>query len=173
MGADADSILRLSYLDADVRRELFAGAALKRRSVRSRSVRNALSLRNGRSPEPGSSSPAPFRREHSSHGDRVRIFGDVSVREDERVGGAAVAVMGSVRIDGEVDQDVVAVLGSVELGPHAVVRGDVVTVGGRLNRAATAQVGGAVTEVALGDPGVHVNSLRGSTGSEASVRSRA
>ena len=29
VGADADSILRLSYLDADVRRELFAGAALE------------------------------------------------------------------------------------------------------------------------------------------------
>ena len=45
------------------------------------------------------------------------------------------AVLGSVRINGEVGDQVVAVLGSVDLGPHAVVHGDVVTVGGRLRRA--------------------------------------
>ncbi len=153
VGADADSILRLSYLDAGVRREMFADAALERPEPPERPERAEPPER----PEPPErDAPPRFRRERSSHGDRVRIFGNVSVDENERVGGAAVAVMGSVRIDGEVDQDVVAVLGSVELGPHAVVRGDVVTVGGRLHRAATAQVTGAVTEVALGDPGVHV-----------------
>jgi hypothetical protein len=155
VGGDADSILRLSYLDAGARRELFADVALERPERPEQLERPEQPQR----PEPPErpERPDPFRREHSSHGDRVRIFGDVSVREDERVSGAAVAVMGSVRIDGEVDQDVVAVLGSVELGPHAVVRGDVVTVGGRLQRASTAQVTGAVTEVALGDPGVHVS----------------
>ena len=54
--------------------------------------------------------------------------------------GQVVAVLGSVRIDGEVGDQVVAVLGTVELGPHAVVHGDVVTVGGRLRRAPGAQV---------------------------------
>jgi len=164
VGADADSILRLSYLDPDVRRELFAAAALEapERPERSERPERPEPPERPELPErpeqvePDSSRPGPFRRERSSHGDRVRIFGDVSVREDERISGATVAVMGSVRIDGEVDQDVVAVLGSVDLGPNAVVRGDVVTVGGRLHRAATAQVGGAITEVALGDPGVHV-----------------
>jgi hypothetical protein len=62
-----------------------------------------------------------------------------------------------VRIDGEVGDQVVAVLGTVELGPHAVVHGDVVTVGGRLRRAPGAQVRGGVTEVSLGDVGASIN----------------
>jgi hypothetical protein len=71
--------------------------------------------------------------------------------------------MGSVRIDGEVSQQVVAVLGTVELGPHAVVHGDVVTVGGRLRKAPGAQVGGNETEVSLGElgPRVHVPWVQG------------
>ena len=44
-------------------------------------------------------------------------------------------------------------LGAVDLGPKAIVHGDVVTVGGRLHRAAGARVDGSVTEVALGDVG--------------------
>jgi hypothetical protein len=55
-----------------------------------------------------------------------------------------------------VAQDVVSVFGRVELGPKAVVYGDVVAVGGRLRRDATASVRGAVTEIALGDAGSHV-----------------
>ena len=65
----------------------------------------------------------------------MRVFGDVVVNEGEEVSGQVVAVLGSVRIDGEVSQQVVAVLGNVELGPRAVVHGDVVTVGGRLRKA--------------------------------------
>ena len=55
---------------------------------------------------------------HRSGGDRVRVFGDVAVPEDEEVSGQVVAVLGSVRIDGEVGDQVVAVLGSVDLGPQ-------------------------------------------------------
>jgi hypothetical protein len=73
------------------------------------------------------------------------------------VSGQVVAVLGSVRINGEVSQQVVAVLGTVELGPHAVVHGDVVTVGGRLRKAPGAQVGGNETEVSLGDFGARVH----------------
>jgi hypothetical protein len=87
----------------------------------------------------------------------VRIFGNVLVREDEAVSGQVVAVLGSVRIDGEVGDLVVAVLGSVDLGPNGVVRGDVVSVGGRVRRADGAQIRGGVTEVSVADPNVHVN----------------
>jgi len=149
IGGEADAILRLSYLDAGARRELFVKPAPEPAEA----PEPETALEPERPPVPDSTP----RRSRHSRGDRVRIFGDVSVAEDEEVGGAVVAVMGSVRIDGAVAQDVVSVLGSVELGPNAVVRGDVVTVGGRLRRAQTAQVGGAVTEVALGGPGVHVN----------------
>ena len=79
------------------------------------------------------------------------------VNEGEEVTGQVVAVLGSVRINGEVGDQVVAVLGTVELGPKAVVHGDVVTVGGRLRRAAGARVDGSVTEVALGDMSASVS----------------
>jgi len=143
VGADADTILKLSYLDAAVRRAVFADAA-----------------RYAPRPDTPPAGPAPDRPERDrergrvdrqSSGDRVRIFGDVVVREGEAVSGQVVAVFGSVRIDGEVGDQVVAVLGSVELGPKAVVHGDIVSVGGRVRRADGADVRGGVTEVSLQD----------------------
>jgi hypothetical protein len=148
VGADAAAILRLSYLDADTRRTLFStGAAAEK----------PAEAEPGTEPVPSPTQRpdvAPARR---SNGDRVRIFGDVTVSEGEEVAGQVVAVLGDIRIDGRVDEQVVAVLGSVDLGPHADVRGDVVAVGGDLRRAPGAQVGGAVTEVSPGIGGVRVN----------------
>lgn len=155
VGADADAILRLSYLDVDARRALFA-------AVRPEEQQRPEVERPRPESEPALEAPSPAsetmpRRARRSSGERVRIFGDVNVSEDEEVSGQVVAVIGSVRIDGEVGDQVVAVLGSVDLGPRAVVRGDVVTVGGRLRKAPGAQVRGAVTEVSLGDPGMRVH----------------
>jgi hypothetical protein len=136
VGDDADDILKLSYLDRDARRALFATSA------------------PAESPQAEASSESArrsSRRMNRSHGDRVRIFGDVTVREGEDVTGQVVAVLGSVRINGEVGSDVVSVLGSVDLGEKAVVGGDVVSVGGRVNRTPGAQVRGGVTEVSLSD----------------------
>jgi hypothetical protein len=144
VGADADAILKLSYLDPAVRRALFASTPTGE-------------------PQPPAAPPAEAREPQEppeppmdrgmrrSGGDRVRVFGDVTVRENEEVTGQVVAVLGSVRIDGEVGDQVVAVLGSVDLGPKAVVRGDIVSVGGRVHRAPGAQVRGGVTEVSLED----------------------
>ena len=147
VGADADAILRLSYLDAKALRELFGPVAAEREIQPDREA-----------PLPPEAPPAPSpRRGRRSGGDRVRVFGDVVVDEGEQVSGQVVAVLGSVRIDGEVSNQVVAVLGSVDLGPHAIVRGDVVTVGGRLRRAPGSQVEGAVTEVPLSDVGARVH----------------
>ncbi|MEO8075782.1 MAG: polymer-forming cytoskeletal protein [Acidobacteriota bacterium] len=151
VGADAETILRLSYLDADARRELFLTAPQAERPV---------DVEPGAAPVPPPPAASPrsdLPRSRRSNGDRVRIFGDVSVGEGEEVSGQVVAVMGNVRIDGRVDEQVVAVLGGVDLGPHADVRGDVVTVGGRLHRAPGAQVGGAVTEVSPGLGGILFN----------------
>src|SRR6478609_6003775 len=142
VGRDADAILKLSYLDPAVRRALFAAAVAPARTE-----------------QPAADTPAPDpapdrdrdRFERRSSGDRVRVFGDVAVREGESVSGQVVAVLGSVRIDGEVGDQVVAVLGSVDLGPKAVVRGDIVSVGGRVRREAGAEVRGGVTEVSLQD----------------------
>jgi hypothetical protein len=137
VGSDADAILRLSYLDPAARRALFAPAA-----ARPVTPESPVETR----PE-----QPEGRRMHRAGGDRVRVFGDVNVREDEHVGGQVVAVIGSVRIDGEVGDQVVAVLGSVNLGPKAIVNGDIVSVGGRVRRAEGSQVRGAVTEVSLAD----------------------
>jgi hypothetical protein len=148
VGADADAILRLSYLDAKALRELSGPVAAEREIAPEKAA-----------PLPPSAPSAPeprSRRTHRSSGDRIRIFGDAVVDEGEEVTGQVVAVMGSVRIDGEVGNQVVAVLGSVDLGPNAVVHGDVVTVGGQLRRAAGSQINGAVTEVSLGDVGTRI-----------------
>lgn len=149
VGADADAMLRLSYLDAKALRDLFGPVAAEREIRPEREV-----------PLPPEAPPAAGqvpRRTHRSGGDRVRVFGDVVVDEDEEVSGQVVAVLGSVRINGEVGNQVVAVLGSVDLGPRAIVRGDVVTVGGRLRRAPGSQINGAITEVPLSDVGARVN----------------
>jgi hypothetical protein len=138
VGNDADAILRLSYLDAESRRTLFSPAVEPPQAPREAPVERSTS------PE-----PRDYRRSRQSTGDRVRIFGDVHVGKDEVVEGAAIAVLGSVRIEGEVGREVVAVLGSVTLGPNAVVGGDVVSVGGHVRRDESARVGGSVTDVAL------------------------
>jgi len=140
VGSEAESILRLSYLDAAARQSLFAPAPPPAAPDREPQIERPRE----REPE-----PPRISRAREQHGDRVRVFGDVRVAEDEAVGGAAVAVLGSVSIDGEVGREVVAVLGSVNLGPKAVVRGDVVSVGGRVHRSTTAQVRGSVTEVSV------------------------
>ncbi len=143
LGADADAILRLSYMDPAARRALFAPGEHREMD------RQAERPIGSESTAPGT--PPESHRPHRAEGDRVRVFGDVTVREDEEITGQIVAVLGSVRIDGEVEDQVVAVLGSVDLGPKAVVHRDVVSIGGHVRRAEGAQVLGGVTEVSLAD----------------------
>jgi hypothetical protein len=150
LGSDANDVLRLSYLDAASRRTLFAPAAP---GAPSPPVEPQPPLEK---PSGAPRDTPPPERTRYSSGDRVRIFGNVVVREDERIH-QAVAVMGSARIDGEVSDQVVAVLGSIELGPHAVVGGDVVSVGGRVHRQEGARIRGAVTEIALDEPNIHLD----------------
>lgn len=75
----------------------------------------------------------------------VAVFGSVTVEGEVR--GDVTAVMGSVWIDGRVDGEVVAVNGSVHLGADAEVLRGVTAVGGEVERAEGAQVRGATTEV--------------------------
>jgi hypothetical protein len=148
LGADAELILRVSYLTADERRAFVAAGteAVEKPTEAPRAV----------APPAPAPEPTP-RRARRSVGDRVRIFGNVAVDADEEVTGQVVAVLGSVRIDGEVGGDAVAVLGTVDLGPKAVAHGNVISVGRRVRRAEGAQVRGGVTEVAFADPDVHVD----------------
>ena len=165
LGDDADAVLRVSYLSAaDLK--AFAAPPAQGGKVGEAQSRQAP-------PEPALESPRPdvdatleaMRRASEeakwprrSHGDRIRIFGDVSVERDEEITGQVVAVFGSVRVNGKVGDQVVAVMGSVLLGPEAVVGGDVVSVGGRVYRESGSDVRRGVTEVAMDELpfGVHV-----------------
>jgi hypothetical protein len=146
LGADADLVLALSYLDPAERRALFgfgeAGAPGAPREPAAPAP----------PPSPGVSERRTERRwpERRRRGnERINLFGDVRVERDEIVQ-EAVAILGSVDIDGEVTGDVVAVMGSVRLGPDARVGGQVTAVGGPVRRAPGAEVEGGITEVALG-----------------------
>jgi hypothetical protein len=89
-------------------------------------------------------------------GEIVRLFSDVTVREDERVDGDVVTVFGSSRIDGQVTGNAVAVFGSVELGPRASVDGDLVAIFGTVRRAEGGSVGGETVDLGFAPliPGV-------------------
>jgi hypothetical protein len=161
LGAEADPIIRLSFLDANARRAIVAppNAPEAPDAPTPPTPPSEPTVEPVEAERPRDATPAP-RRDRRSHGDRVRIFGDTSVAADEVITGQVVAVMGSVRIDGEVGDQVVAVMGSVDLGPKALVRGDVVSVGGRVRRAAGAQVRGEVNEVAIGRHGIVTGPLQ-------------
>lgn len=140
LGTDADPVLAASYLPPE---ELVAWAQPARRTAVAPAV-----------PAPPEPAPAPevtVRR----HGARVAIGRDLVIAEGERVGDAAVAILGTVTVNGEVEGDVVAVGGEVRLGPRAVVRGDVTSVGGGITVEPTARIAGATNEVAVRLP--HVN----------------
>ena len=147
LGADAATIVQLTYLSAAELRQLAAPEAIAPPAT---------------SPAP----PAPPQPETPSRpsqggGDIVRIGGGaVNVAEHERVQGDVVAIVGPVNIDGEVTGDVVAVVGGLTLGPHAVVRGDVTAVGGPFKRDPQAQVFGKVNEVGIGSNGQTVPPYR-------------
>jgi uncharacterized RDD family membrane protein YckC len=85
----------------------------------------------------------------SSEGEAREV---VSVLGNTRVTGpvsrSAVAVLGNTYVDSTIDGDVVAVLGNVELGPNADVAGDVVALGGTVQREATSTVHGTTQSVA-------------------------
>jgi uncharacterized RDD family membrane protein YckC len=78
----------------------------------------------------------------------VAVFGDVHATGT--VGNAVVAVFGDVYVNNRVRDAVVAVLGNVELGPEADV-GEVVVIGGTLERAETAVVRGGVQRILTTD----------------------
>ncbi len=103
-----------------------------------------------------------------SHGDIIRIGSGADVAADEIIYGNIFSMGGEVHIVGQVEGDVVviggpaniegkvlgsvvSVGGSINLGPDAVVEKDIVTVGGLLDRAEGAKVGGQSVTVSTGD----------------------
>jgi hypothetical protein len=82
---------------------------------------------------------------------KVRIGGNVVVDEGTEVKDA-VAVGGSVTVNGRVQDSAVAVGGSVILGPGAVIGKDVVSIGGAVKQAQGSKIHGDVVELNI--PGV-------------------
>jgi len=77
-------------------------------------------------------------------GNRISATEGITVAEDEFVRGAVFSVAGDIEIYGEVNRDVVSLLGDIYVGPGAVVRGDIVTMSGRVDLAREASVYGEV-----------------------------
>ena len=175
--ADADSIIRLSYLDAAAQRALFAPAPTSRPAPAAGDPAPAPpdAPASPASPEtpsvpvpPQTPEPNPRPRGGRSNGDRVRIGGSVEVGPNEVVNGDVaaiggnstvrgqvlgdvVAIGGTATIDGPVRGDVVSVGGGTTLGPQAEINGDVVVVGGPLRRDPAARINGEVKEIGLGE----------------------
>ena len=76
----------------------------------------------------------------------IKVGSDVHIEKDMRVDDA-VAVGGSVFVEGIVDGDAVAVGGTVHLGEEAIVHGDAVTVGGTIEEAEGSMVYGTTVDV--------------------------
>ena len=78
----------------------------------------------------------------------VAIGGDAFAHG--KVGDAVVAIAGNAEVQGEVGDAVVAIFGDVKLGPKAVVQGDVVSIGGKIEAAEGAEIKGQRVEVGMG-----------------------
>jgi uncharacterized RDD family membrane protein YckC len=84
----------------------------------------------------------------------VSVLGSSRV-EGGTVGDAVVSVLGNSYVNGEVRGQVVAVLGNVELGPKAVVGGEIVCIGGQVTRADGAVIKGNIQNIGIA--GRHFN----------------
>jgi hypothetical protein len=140
LGADANLILRVTYLDAADQRQLAASAQAD--APRVPDLPGA-----GPPPAPG---PPDVPRSTRRGGDMVRIGDNVTVSRNEVIDGDVVVVFGNATIDGEVNGELTVVMGNADLGADAVVRDDVTVVGGTLNRAPGAVIEGRVENVAVG-----------------------
>jgi len=158
LGADAELVLQVSYLPADVLAEW--GGKGAQGATGAAGAERPEAPETPEAAEPPEPPPVPEAPEDSHRrrsATRVHIGSDILVAEDELVTDPVVAIGGSVTVLGKVNDDVVAVGGSVHLGPKAVVRGDVTSVGGRIDQSPGATINGGIHEVRIGPPHVHFN----------------
>jgi hypothetical protein len=179
LGADADAVIRLQGLSAADQRQLFGltgeAAAAPPAPTPAASDETATSDTDvtevpeapeaPEAPEVPEAPEASRRPSRHVSGDRINVGGSVHVRQNETAD-EAVAVGGSVEVEGEVNDGVtaiggpariegrvgggvVSVGGSVYLGPRAVVNGDVTSVGGSIERSPGAVINGATSEVGM------------------------
>jgi len=160
LGRDAAAVIQLSYLDPESQQRLFSSRREPGRPAPGAPPPPAPGTTSKEEPQPDPGeregverTGRTFRRHTDA---RVRIGGNVTVAEDERVDGPVVAVFGSVTVNGMVTDNVVAVAGNVHLGPRAEVRGDVTSVGGGLTRDEGSVVTGQINEVDFQVPHIRV-----------------
>jgi len=79
--------------------------------------------------------------------DVVRFGDDIIINEGETIEGDAVAIMGSILVNGVVEGDAVAVGGGLTLGPTGRVDGDAVAIGGGVSKDPGAVVGGETVSI--------------------------
>ena len=163
LGADADLVLRVTYLDA-------AGLATLASASGAPAVAPAPPALPAPPAPPATPDERGARRGRRSDGQKdgiVRFGGNVTVEKDERVAGEVVVMGGTARIlgtiedelvviggtadvQGTVEGDVSVVGGTLKLGPQSVVEGDVSVAGGSVQREPGARVDGKVEEVGVG-----------------------
>jgi hypothetical protein len=156
IGADAATIVQLTYLSAVEQRQLALPESPAGQPAGAAAPETPSTPTPAATPAPAPAPETPTRTVRRD-GDIVRIGGGaVTVEENERVEGDVVAIGGPVTVNGEVTGDVVAVGGGLTLGPRAVVRGEVTSVGAPLKRDSQAQVFGKVNEVGIGSDGQRI-----------------
>lgn len=156
-GADADVVLRLSYLDNPTLQRLFRPAVTPPTLVATPPAAAATAARPEPVPPvavPAPATPAPPVFDRPSPRDaapvfhrtgaRIALAKPVVIKADEEVTDGVFSAGGSVRIEGRVRDGVVVIGGDLELTPTADVRGDLTVVGGRLTIAEGARHAGAV-----------------------------
>ena len=137
--SDAGSlVLRLSYLDDEIRRQLLAPTGPPEVQADDPGVTDAPVA-------------PPARRPDRRARDIVRFGMNVTISPDEEVPGNVFVLGGDATIDGEVDGDVVVIAGTLRLGDTADIDGSVFATG-RLIRAPGARIRGDLIDVSLSNP---------------------
>lgn len=147
-GADADLVLRLSYLDNDALRRLFAAPAsgASAPAAPPPPVPSTPAAAAVPPAPPVFDRPSPAEAQPVFHrtGARLGVAKPIVVAADEEVTDGVFSLGGSVRIDGRVRDGVVVIGSDLTLAPTADVRGDLTVVGGTLSIAEGARHTGAV-----------------------------
>lgn len=154
-GPDADLVIRLSYLDNDALRRLFAAPAGRQDGPAP--VAPAVPAAPQPPPPPPPPAPPPvfdrpspaeatpvFRRT----GARLGLAKAIVIAPDEEVTDGVFSLGGSVRVEGRVRDGIVVVGNDLVLAPTADVRGDLTVIGGEITIAEGARHSGAVHHAA-------------------------
>jgi len=100
-------------------------------------------------------------RVHVDGNDVVRFGDDIIVDEDQVIQGDAVAILGSVVVNGVVEGDAVAVGGGLTIGPKGRVDGDGVSIGGGVYKDPGAVIRGQMVSVGKGGKWVNGQHVSG------------